>query len=152
MKKRRARRPSAVRRRNRKGPFLVVLPHPARDRFHPVLQLELLFLEGGLLDLLLVAQHGLVRELAQARFVLVMLLVKALVLLVLEETLRRTGVLGHRHLRIMKVVQAPVGQRREGRRRGGPDFGRYRPPPAISRLISAVAEAVLAQDDRVFGR
>src|SRR6266498_3310713 len=104
MKKRRARRPSAVRRRSRKG-ALVVLPHPARDRFHPVLQLELLLLESGLLDLLLVAQHGLVGELAQARFVLVMLLVKPLVLLVLEETLRRTGVLGHRHLRIMRKTR-----------------------------------------------
>src|SRR6187549_2346188 len=108
MKKRRARRPSAVRRRAAKEEPLVVFPHLARDRFHPVLQLELLFLESGLLDLLFVAQYDLVAELAQAVFVFVVLLVKTLVLLVLEETLRRTGVLGHRHLRIMKEVQAPL--------------------------------------------
>src|SRR3954463_16312720 len=101
MKERRARRPSAKEERNVAPRALVVLPHPARDRFHLVLQLELLLLERGLLDLLVVAQDRLLRELGQAGFELVMLLVKTLVLLVLEESLRgRSGVLGHRHLRI----------------------------------------------------
>src|SRR5215471_3679756 len=114
---------------------LVVLPHPPRDRFHPVLQLELLLLQRRLLDLLFVAQDRLVVELAQAGLVLVMLLVQPTVFLVLKETLRRegTGVMGHRHLRRYEVVQAPVGPSRtcaEIALRA-----RYHPPPAISRLI-----------------
>src|SRR4051812_18514974 len=100
MKKRRGPRPSAAAARTDGERPLVVFPHPARDGFHPVLQLELPLLEGGLLDLLLVAQDDLVAEMAQAGFVLMMLLVKTSILLVLEESLRGTGILGHRHLRI----------------------------------------------------
>src|SRR5216683_6148004 len=145
MKKRRARR-GPPRPAPRPEGTLVVLPHPPRDRLHPVLQLELLLLQRGLLDLLFVAQDRLVVELAQAGLVLVMLLVKPSVFLVLEETLREgTGVLGHRHLRNMKERFRRQSVRRAGRIRGPPSCRRYHPVPVISRLISWPAEPLLAQ-------
>src|SRR5712691_2879492 len=72
-------------------------PRLPGDGLHPILHLELLLLEGGLLDLLLIAQDRLVRQGHEPALVLVVLLIQTAILLALrEETVpERKRVLGH---------------------------------------------------------
>src|SRR2546428_8570305 len=88
-------------------------PRLAGDGLHPILNLELFLLEGGLRDLLFIAQDRLAGRGDEPAVVLVVLLIQMAVLLALcEETVaERKRVLGHRHLR----GRVDVRRRQHGR-------------------------------------
>ena len=92
------------RRRRRGGPGLVRLrgePRPPAapcELLHPVLQLELLLLQGGFLDLLVVAQDGLLGQFAQPALVLMVLLRELAILVVALHARGRDRFLRHRRL------------------------------------------------------
>src|SRR5438876_3039726 len=151
-------RPTQGGERMRTGSGVQPLPRLAGDGLHAVLQVQLLLLEGGLLDLLLVAQDGLLGQGHEAALVLVVLLVQPAVLVVLHEetVLYRSRVLGHRHLLAGGMKDGQSSDGHQARRGNAPEpkvprwpglFQGSSPDPLRTR-----AKVPLLQYERVLAR